>query len=42
MHSVSAFLLLALAIVLFIIAVGFMISYIKDRKRYKNAFKKRH
>ncbi|HDO6799275.1 small membrane protein [Klebsiella pneumoniae] len=33
--------MLALALVLFFVSVGFLISYIKERRRYKNTFKKR-
>ncbi|HBT4773454.1 TPA: small membrane protein [Klebsiella variicola subsp. variicola] len=32
----------ALAVVLFIVAVLSFVSYIKERKKLKNTFKKRH
>ncbi|HBR1441319.1 TPA: small membrane protein [Klebsiella quasipneumoniae subsp. quasipneumoniae] len=38
----SAILMIALAVVLLLVAVGFLISYIKERRRYKNTFKKRY
>ncbi|HBR4939691.1 small membrane protein [Klebsiella pneumoniae] len=33
--------MLASALVLFFVSMGFLISYTKERRRYKNTFKKR-
>ncbi|QPF29769.1 small membrane protein [Klebsiella sp. BDA134-6] len=38
----TAILMIALAVVLLLVAVGFLISYIKERRRYKKTFKKRY
>ncbi|HHL1886220.1 small membrane protein [Klebsiella variicola] len=35
-------LILALAVVLFVVAVLSFVSYMKERKKLKNTFKKRH
>ncbi|EPG4208561.1 small membrane protein [Klebsiella michiganensis] len=37
----SNLLMLALAIALLLIGIGFLVSYIRDKKRYKNTFKNR-
>ncbi|WP_368547394.1 small membrane protein [Klebsiella pneumoniae] len=34
--------MIALALVLLFIGIGSLVSYIRERKRYKNTFKKRH
>ncbi|EKL1163918.1 hypothetical protein DMS64_04065 [Klebsiella variicola] len=38
----TAILMIALAVVLILVAVGSLISYIKERKRYKDTFKKKY
>ncbi|CTQ13083.1 TPA: small membrane protein [Klebsiella pneumoniae] len=38
----TAILMVALAVVLILVAVGSLISYIKERKRYKDTFKKKY
>lgn len=38
----TAILMIALVVVLLLVAVGFLISYTKERRRYKNTFKKRY
>ncbi|HCB0093312.1 TPA: small membrane protein [Klebsiella variicola subsp. variicola] len=38
----TAILMIALAVVLLLVAVGFLISYLKERKRYKDTFKKKY
>lgn len=38
----TAILMIALAVVLLLVAVGFLISYIKERRKYKDTFKKRY
>ncbi|QSW17771.1 small membrane protein (plasmid) [Klebsiella michiganensis] len=37
----SNLLMLALAIALLLIGIGFLVSYIRDRKKYKNTFNNR-
>ncbi|WP_165785388.1 small membrane protein [Raoultella sp. T31] len=34
--------MIALAVVLLLVAVGFLVSYLKERKRYKDTFKKKY
>ncbi|EMB9091228.1 small membrane protein [Klebsiella pasteurii] len=34
--------LISIAIFLLLVSVGFLVSYISDRHRYKKAFKKKH
>lgn len=38
----TAILMIELAVVLILVAVGSLISYIKERKRYKDTFKKKY
>lgn len=38
----TAILMVALAVVHILVAVGSLISYIKERKRYKDTFKKKY
>ena len=37
----TTILMIALAVVLLLVAVGSLVSYIKERRGYKNTFKKR-